>query len=489
MDIARSDAMQGQVTLAVAATGLLFTVMLLGANFGPEGLPIELVVAAVPLTIAVAWLFPAEIALAFVAVTMFRIHEAYPILLPLRVPLATAGLAVVACAMHLAARTVSLPNKPELKLAFLFFAHVTLGVFLGADWVQAIVPWVDNFAKLIVAMVFLSIILRLPRDAIKVAYVLMLGGTLISFVAIYNQLNGLELVEGTRVTIGRSIKSQLGDPNDLCFVLMFPIAFVLGGLATRGIGTITRMACVVSLIFMMWAIIATKSRGGLLSTVVVFGCVYSLLWKARVMPLLLMGAAGALLYVVAGIGARDYVSTGTEGIDAASLGRLEAWKAAFRMAMNYPIFGVGMGNFFYMFFYYTELWDGKPYVTHSIWFQALSETGFVGLGIFIAMFYKATMSAFRSQKRLERSSAPPAVRVLGIALFASWIGILVAGSFLSQVFSWQVFTLVALTAVMAKHVDETYPEAHPEPSTANAAVARGGFGPGEMAVPIPLRAP
>ncbi len=441
----------------MAATCSLTVVCGLATFAWGEELPLGLLIAGAPLAVAVAWLFPVELALLFAAVTMFRIHEAYQFLMPLRLPLLAASLAMLSCALHMVSGKVSLPDRSELKLALLFFAHVTIGCVFSANIDQSFGIWSDGVVKLLVAMMFLAMILVVPRDAGKVAFALVAGSVLISCVAIYNQFMGLELVEGSRVTIARSIRSQLGDPNDLAFALMFPVAFALAALTVRGESFGRRVLWLAALVLICWAVIATKSRGGLLATMAVIGCVYAVNFKAKLMPLIVAAALGAMFYVVAGIGEREYSIGAASAIDDSSMTRMDAWRAAFLMAVDRPIFGVGIGNFPDRYWLYAQHWLGRSYVTHSIWFQALSETGFVGLGLLVGMFVAATKSAYRSMRVLERAQAPANVLALGVAVFAAWIGIAVAGSFLSQIFGWQIFTLVALTAVLGQHVAQTYP--------------------------------
>jgi probable O-glycosylation ligase (exosortase A-associated) len=459
-----------QLAVALGATSLLVAIMWYAPGAGGEGLTPELMFAALPLVIGIAWIYPVEVALVFIAATMFRVHEAYPILVPYRIPLVTASLALLAVSMHLAARNMSLPWRPELKLALLLAAHVTFGMLFGVNRPNSFENWPDALGKQVAGMVFLAMILRLPRDAMRVAMVLVFASMLISFVAIYNQLNGIDLVEGNRVSIGREMKSVLGDPNDLCFALMFPVAFAVAAVLTRGVSTGVRTLCLIALSAMLWAIIATKSRGGVMATVVVFGFLFAVLRNARMSSMALAAIGGVLLYIVAGIGERNYGMGATDAIDASALGRVEAWKAAVRMALVYPVFGVGLNNFTQLYYFYSDFWDGRAYATHSIWFQVLADAGFVGAGLFIAMVTVSIRSAWRSMRRLLVSDAPAEVKALAASIVASWLGVCVAGSFLSQAFSWQIFTLVALTAVLSRHVTETYPEGTGGPGPATTGV-------------------
>ncbi len=475
MQAARPDDREFQAMVALVATGLLVLVMLVAPNARSEGLSPELIFAGMPLVICLAWLYPVEVALVFVAATMFRIHEAYPFLIPYRLPLVTAFASILAVTLHIVVKNTSLPAKLELKLALLFGVHVTLGIAFSVDREQSLMQWTENFGKLIAGMVFLAMILRLPRDAMKIAVALITASVLVSFVAIYNSLNGIGFVNGDRVTIAREMGSLLGDPNDLCFVLMFPVSFALGTLLTRGTGIGLKLACACALPIMAWAIIATQSRGGVLSVVAVCGYFFVRSQKSKLFAFAITGTLGVLLYVVAGIGRRGYAFSQTETLDLSSHGRIAAWIAAVRMALVYPIFGVGMGNFVGLYWNYSDFWDGQPHATHSIWFQVLSEAGFVGLGLYVWMIVASLCSAYRSNAIIERNKAPGSVRALSVSIVASWIGICVAGSFLSQAFSWQIFILVALTAVLSRHADSyaaADPALNPAPSRVGVALSQ-----------------
>jgi putative inorganic carbon (hco3(-)) transporter len=444
-----------QIAIAALATAVLLLLMW-QYNDPAGGLGVDVIFALAPLALGLAWFKPADMALLFVAATMFRIHEAYPSLNPYHIPLLTAGLCILSVSLHLVRGGMVLPWRKEIKLALLFALHVTIGIAFSVNREVSLQKYADNFAKIIAGMVFLAMILRLPRDAMKIAGVLMLTSTLVSFVAIYNQINGIGLIEGTRVAISSDIDSLLGDPNDLCFVLMFPLAFGLSAIFTPDVSRGFKLASMSAVSFIVWAIIATKSRGGMIATVVVLGYLYARASKARILPMLIVAGAGLALYVVAGIGQRTYTFNATAAVDVSSLGRLEAWKAAVRMTMDHPVFGIGMGNFESLYRQYSDFWDGRTYVTHSMWFQIMSEAGIPGIALFVSMFVVSFHSARRSLKLLDDAMAPPQARALAASIVASWMGLAVAGSFLSQAFSWQVFILVSLTAVVGRYAETTY---------------------------------
>jgi len=86
-DIDRVDGNLGQLAVAAAAGTLTVASWLIVPH---PAVPIA--VAAVPLALAVAYYRPFLLCLVFVAFSFFRLHEAFPVLYPLQIPLAVAAL-------------------------------------------------------------------------------------------------------------------------------------------------------------------------------------------------------------------------------------------------------------------------------------------------------------------------------------------------------------------------------------------------------------
>ena len=86
---------------------------------------------------------------------------------------------------------------------------------------------------------------------------------------------------------------------------------------------------------------------------------------------------------------------------------------------------------------------------HSTWFQVLGETGFVGLCIFILVI----ASIYRSLSRvlcINKLKFNPDVAVNANALKAGLIGFMVAGTFLTQAFTWPLYIILSLTIALEK---------------------------------------
>jgi putative inorganic carbon (HCO3(-)) transporter len=442
---------------AQVALALLGSALALGAAFALAEPAVLLAVAMLPLAAILAFRQPFLLCLLFILFTFFRLHEAFPALNPLRLPqlLALGSLGVLGGL--LAFRRIAIAWSPELKLFAWFFAIITLGCLTATGRDLAIQAWTDNFVKIGIMVFAIASLAREPRDFALAARAFVAAGVAVAVVAISNRLGGIGLVEGTRVTVGRDIGSVLGDPNDLSLVLLFPLSFAVALVVTWRTGLLWRVFGLLGSGAIVWAILCTQSRGGLLGIVAVVGALAARRIRSR--AILLGGGAVALLllFAVAGVSGRASGGAGEAGIDESSMGRLEAWKAAVRMAMARPFTGVGLKNYSANFFFYSDWWEGFAKAVHSTWFSVLSEGGWIAFFLFIAMVVTTTRSALRSADLSSPARAgaayDPATHAMAQALVGGIAGFVVSGTFLTQGFTWPVYILLALSVAVARRIE------------------------------------
>jgi probable O-glycosylation ligase (exosortase A-associated) len=123
-------------------------------------------------------------------------------------------------------------------------------------------------------------------------------------------------------------------------------------------------------------------------------------------------------------------SIGNYQEDGSSMGRLNAWSASFHMANDYPIFGVGLDNFLFMFQYYAPDPD-DVHVAHNTWLQVLAEAGYIGLLAYVVLFMAAWGTLFSTERLARRHG----IRWAGDAarfLEASTLAFMVGGTFLNR---------------------------------------------------------
>lgn len=384
--------------------------------------------------------------------SFFRIHEAFPALYSLKIPLLLSLGALSALMWHtIISRQVKTYWHPNLTQLAAFWLLVIIGIVFASNPGISIAFFKNIYWKIIVMTLAIAWLVDTEDAVKKIATLIIISGILISGVAIFNSLNGIGLVEGTRVTIGRHLGSMLGDPNDLSLVLMFPLAFAISFATTKNIG-MARLLGIVGVLLAIWAVLATQSRGGLLGSLAVFGMFGLRLIKSKTLLITLGVVAASALFLAAGISDRQSGGAAEEGIDASAMGRLYAWEAAFKMAVSNPLTGVGLDNFYVNYFFYSPHWDGLNHAVHSTWFGVLAETGFLGLLVFIWLIIGLLKTSRQTMKSLDANPAlfSPLFVATSMAVYAGIVGTIVSGTFLTQGFTWPIYILAALCIAISR---------------------------------------
>lgn len=415
-----------------------------------------LLVAVVPVALCVSLRLPILMATAFILLSFFRLHEVVPSLMALKLPLLCAAATLASLGWALWKRTIPVTWEPLFTPFILFFSVVTVGMFLGSNTGNSLSYWQSTYVKIALMVFAISWLVRTPSDFATISRLILIAGGFIACVALYNKLNGIGLVEGTRVTIGRDIGSLLGDPNDLALTLLFPASFALAAVFTDKMSAPEK--CLGLLVFCLCAlaVIATQSRGGLLGVMAVASF---FAWR-RVRSKTLLIAVGllciAILFAAAGISDRQSGGAHEEGIDESAMGRVHAWVAAARMAAGNPLAGVGLDNFYYNYYLFSDFWDGKNHAVHSTWFGVLGEAGLIGFILFLLLVGKLFKSIRKSEiaLRAENRAVSPILIASGQALYAGLIGFCVSGTFLTQGFTWPLYIILGLAVALSRTVRE-----------------------------------
>ncbi len=395
---------------------------------------------------------PFLLCLGFVVFSFFRIHEAFPVLMPFRIPQLLAIPTLGVLAWHILGTRQMKPYwSRELSWFAAFFGLVTIGVIFASNRPIALAYWTATYVKIGIMTLAIAWMTTEASHFGRASRILSLAGVAISYVTLYNKINEIGLVEGTRVTIGRDMQSVLGDPNDLSLVLLFPLSFTVSLATTRGVGLFWRLIGLAAMVAIVSAIIATQSRGGLLGIMTVFGLFGFRIVKSKALLMTVGGLAALILFAAAGISGRSSGGAAEDGIDESAMGRIYAWGAATQMAVQRPLTGVGLDNFLSNYYFYSSHWDGKNHAVHSTWFGVLGETGFPGLIVFVGMIAVSLTSAIKSSLRLDAMDAPADARAMGRALVAGLAACCVSGTFLTQGFTWPFYIQIALTAALTRY--------------------------------------
>ena len=175
---------------------------------------------------------------------------------------------------------------------------------------------------------------------------------------------------------------NIADGNHFAAALTMLFPFVFQETLSRNwqVATGAAILCV----GIVFAIIITVSRGGLLGLTALSILILVAYPAQRFRNLVFIGAITGVVFMFATESQFDRLSTLTnagsdELRDGSAQSRIDNWRLAFQLFLDNPWFGVGPGNFAYysgMMVWHQDA--GTPgHVTHSIWFELLSQGALV----------------------------------------------------------------------------------------------------------------
>jgi O-antigen ligase len=161
------------------------------------------------------------------------------------------------------------------------------------------------------------------------------------------------------------------------------------------------------------AVLMTYSRGAMLSLLIASPLFF--LRSRRKRSFAVAGLAFALMVpFLAGKEIRARFSTVTEyEKEASANSRFGSWKAAFDIARDYPIFGVGVRNSPLFSHEYGADQEGR--VIHNQFLQVAADNGFVGLGLYLTVLFTAWRATCQVRRRLAGRDDTEARQVCAMA--------------------------------------------------------------------------
>jgi putative inorganic carbon (hco3(-)) transporter len=199
------------------------------------------------------------------------------------------------------------------------------------------------------------------------------------------------------------------------------------------------------------AALGSQSRGGFLAISAMFAFLW---WRSRhkflfAVPIVLV-ATVALAFMPDAWWQRMMSISDYES-DTSAMGRINAWWMAWNLALD-RFTGAG----FYV--YSQELFDRYSpnpadgvRAAHSIYFQALGEHGFIGLGLFLLIWALVWRTANKLRREGRRRPDTMWAADLGSMIQVSLVGYLVGGAFLSLTY-FDLPYLLAVFVVAAREI-------------------------------------
>lgn len=134
--------------------------------------------------------------------------------------------------------------------------------------------------------------------------------------------------------------------------------------------------------------------------------------------------------------------------DASAMGRINAWQFAFNLALARPLTGGGFDTFTPELFWIYAPNPTAFHDSHSIYFEILAEQGFVGLGLFLALWFYTYRIAGRIARQCKGRDDMLWARDLAAMLQVSIVGYGVGGAFLGLAYFDLPYHIMAMVAIL-----------------------------------------
>ncbi|RSZ59328.1 putative O-glycosylation ligase, exosortase A system-associated [Massilia atriviolacea] len=340
-----------------------------------------------------------------------------------------------------------LPMTPIVCTLMLFSAWMGITTIFSM-WPDESVVMLNRVSK-IMLMTFATIMLIKTQKQIQ-----LLIWTLVGSLGYYGVKGGIFTVAtgGSSIVWGPQ-GSYIEGNNEvaLAFITIIPIMFYLYMSAEK---KWIRWGMAASIMLCSFAALGSYSRGALVG----IAAMLFFLWLKSPKKVLL-GGLMVLMVPFAIAFMPDKWSSRMETIntykeDSSAMGRINAWYMAYNMAKDRPL-GGGFEIYNRTAF---ELYAPVPddvHAAHSIYFQALGEHGFVGLGIYLLLAFltwrKAAWIVRISATREDFKWAGNLARMIQVSLLGFGVG----GAFLSLLYYDVPYYLMAAVVSMGYIIDKT----------------------------------
>jgi probable O-glycosylation ligase (exosortase A-associated) len=283
-----------------------------------------------------------------------------------------------------------------------------------------------EFVKIIGVALFTTAVVR------KVEHLRLLVWVIALSFAFYGVKIGLAgVLTGGGLFVKQGPGGMLEDNNDFALALCMglPLLIQVGASERK---QVLRRGVYFMVPFTMLTILMTHSRGGFLS---LSAMMMMLVWRSRnrVAAFIAMGAGALISLPMLPQTFWDRISTiASFQSDGSAMGRIAAWKTAFRMAMDNPLFGVGIYKFQANYRPYAASEFETARATHNAYFQIWAECGTPALLMYLLLIVGSFWALWRVRRRAQELYATSWILNYATMLEASMLAFMVGSTFLSR---------------------------------------------------------
>jgi len=338
-------------------------------------------------------------------------------------------------------------DAPQVKWLVAMTVIVALG-FSWAVWPKVHTEFFIRYLKVLVFALLAYKVVDTPKKMDWLLLVYILGLFYISWVGWQTGRSGggrLEGIGGADTTeVNGTAATMVTAVPLIVFYLLYSRKLIFKGMA------------LVALAFVLNCLILLNSRGAFLGLVVAGAYFVFRIFREKVQPHvkrqvvfgIIVGAC-LFLYLTDAVFWTRMSTLENVNPETGSGHRIELWLKTFDMLKDHPL-GAGARGYHYLSHLYLpkEWLSGGMRAVHSTWFEVLSEYGYQGLIVFLGYVLSSFFLLRRVRARLREQDDIYHI-VQATALESSYLGLLVAGSFINFFYAELTYWLPLYIAAFA----------------------------------------
>jgi O-antigen ligase len=357
----------------------------------------------------------------------------------------------------------------EVNMVLLLGVAGLLSIPLAIDPSEAWTTFVDFLIKTILIFIVLVNVVRTELRMKMLFWLVLAVSIYLSVNVIRDYQLGIFTIgdaEQNTQRVGGAIKGLFDNSNDLALhlVTMIPIAFVL---AFENKNPLRRILCWGTTLLMIAAVIITFSRGGFIALIVMSLVLVRKLGrrnKSTAMAALVLGVVFFLAVAPASYSGRlSTIFDSASDLTGSSSQRTAVLKRSIWVALRYPLFGVGLGNFHHK--------SEQELGTHNAYTQVASEMGIAAMVCYIMFLVHPIKKLRMIERELFERKENSRLYYLAIGLQGSLIAYMVASFFAAVAYQWYIYYLVAYAIALRRIYYLQEAKKMTEPAVASGAVS------------------
>ncbi|HEX5834959.1 MAG TPA: O-antigen ligase family protein [Pyrinomonadaceae bacterium] len=386
----------------------------------------------------------------FSVVLFLRPYELIPALSSFKTMAFWVGIVTLAVfAVTQVAIDGNLTARPrEVNMVLLFGLGALLSIPLAIDRAEAWEEFTDIVIKTLLIFIVIVNVVR-TEWRVRLLWFLVLGVSIylsVNVIADYQAgVFKIGAAETNTQRVAGAIRGLFDNSNDLALhlVTMIPIAFALG-IEKKSLSR--KLVYFPITLLMVAAVIITFSRGGFLGLIamtLVLARKLSRRNKSAALATLVLGVIFFLAVAPASYSGRlATIFDSASDITGSSSQRTQVLKRSILVALRYPLFGVGIGNFHHKSF--------QELGTHNAYTQVGAETGIPAMIAYIIFLVHPLRKLRLMEREMYERNDTSRFYYLSIGLQASLVGFMVASFFAAVAYQWYIYYLVGYAIALRR---------------------------------------